>query len=60
MDVVRLRDLLRECVVALKDTGTHEMLPNICEKLGLRVRRHSAYIPSTGFEPVFSVRHALS
>jgi len=46
MDVVRLRDLLRECVVALKDTGTHEMLPNICEKLGLRVRRHSAYIPS--------------
>ena len=35
MDLVRLRDILRPVVVALKDAGTHDELPTICERLGL-------------------------
>lgn len=35
MDLVRLRNVLGPLVVGLKDAGTHETLPTICEKLGL-------------------------
>jgi hypothetical protein len=35
MDLTRLRDVLRPHIVALKDEGTHYVLPTICEKLGL-------------------------
>ena len=31
------RNILRREILALKDAGTHEMLPNICENLGLPV-----------------------
>ncbi len=37
MDLVYLRNILRREILALKDAGTHEMLPNICENLGLPV-----------------------
>lgn len=35
MDTARLRDVIRPHIIALKDVGTHEMLPIICKKLGL-------------------------
>jgi very-short-patch-repair endonuclease len=35
MDTARLRDVIRPHIIALKDAGTHEMLPIICKKLGL-------------------------
>ena len=35
MDTARLRDLLRSHIVVLKDAGTHEILPIICNNLGL-------------------------
>jgi len=37
MDSARLRDVLRPLIVVLKDAGTHEVLPIICERLGLPV-----------------------
>ena len=40
MDLARLREVLRGYVVALKDAGTHEMLPAICERLGLPPPNH--------------------
>lgn len=35
MDLLRLREVLRPHIIALKDQGTHEVLPTICAKLGL-------------------------
>jgi very-short-patch-repair endonuclease len=35
MDLVQLRNLLQPLVINLKDVGTHNELPNICENLGL-------------------------
>ncbi len=35
MDLARLRDVLLPHIIALKDVGTHEVLPTICAKLGL-------------------------
>lgn len=35
MDLPRLRDILEPLVVGLKDAGTHDDLPSICERLGL-------------------------
>jgi very-short-patch-repair endonuclease len=38
MDSACLRDVLRPLVVALKDLGTHDVLPTICQGLGLPTR----------------------
>ncbi|WP_459909649.1 hypothetical protein [Caballeronia sp. HLA56] len=35
MDYIQLRSLLEPLVTALKDTGTHPMLPALCEEIGL-------------------------
>lgn len=35
MDLVRLRNVLEPLIISLKDTGTHALLPSICEELGL-------------------------
>lgn len=35
MDYARLRNLLEPLVTALKDAGTHTLLPTLCEELGL-------------------------
>lgn len=35
MTSATLRDVLRPLVVALKDSGTHEVLPSICARLGI-------------------------
>ena len=35
MDYARLRNLLEPLVAALKDAGTHPMLPTICGELGM-------------------------
>ena len=35
MDCLRLRNLLEPLVIGLKDTGTHTMLPTLCDELGL-------------------------
>lgn len=35
--LAHLRDAIRPHVLALKDAGTHEMLPTICEQIGLPV-----------------------
>lgn len=37
MDYVQLRSLLAPLIMALKDAGTHTMLPTLCEELGLPV-----------------------
>ncbi|WP_256730688.1 AbiJ-related protein [Burkholderia pseudomallei] len=37
MDYARLRSLLAPLIMALKDAGTHTMLPTLCEELGLPV-----------------------
>lgn len=34
MDYARLRSLLAPLIMALKDAGTHTMLPTPCEELG--------------------------
>ena len=35
MDLLQLRSILESLVVGLKDAGTDDALPSICEKLGL-------------------------
>lgn len=35
MDYAQLRSLLAPLIMALKDAGTHTMLPALCEELGL-------------------------
>ena len=35
MDYAQLRSLLAPLIMALKDAGTHTMLPTLCEELGL-------------------------
>lgn len=35
MDLVGLRNILEPLIVGLKDAGTHTMLPDFCEELGL-------------------------
>src|SRR5471032_2729539 len=35
MDYAQLRNLLEPLVTGLKDTGTHTMLPTLCEELGM-------------------------
>ncbi|SAL09252.1 hypothetical protein AWB64_00112 [Caballeronia sordidicola] len=37
MDYAHLRSLLAPLIMALKDAGTHTMLPTLCEELGLPV-----------------------
>jgi hypothetical protein len=37
MDYAQLRSLLAPLIMALKDAGTHTMLPTLCEELGLPV-----------------------
>ena len=37
MPLTRLRDVLRPYILALKDAGTHEVLPALCEQIGLPV-----------------------
>lgn len=41
MELARLRELLHGPIVGLSDRGTHEELPSICEKLGLRAPDHT-------------------
>jgi len=40
LDLVRLRHVLCPHIIALKDAGTHEVLPTICAKLGLPAPDH--------------------
>lgn len=35
MNYAQLRNLLEPLVTGLKDTGTHTMLPTLCEELGM-------------------------
>ena len=35
MDYAQLRNFLAPLVTALKDAGTHAVLPTLCEELGL-------------------------
>ena len=42
MDLAHLRNILRPLIIGLKDAGTHEMLPVICERLGLPVPKNDA------------------
>lgn len=37
VDYAQLRGLLEPLVTALKDAGTHAILPSLCEELGLSV-----------------------
>jgi hypothetical protein len=40
MLLARLRDVIRPQILALKNAGTHETLPTICEQIGLPVPNH--------------------